>query len=224
MLEGLLFIDKPEGPTSHDIVDQIRRMTKLRAVGHAGTLDPFASGLLLLGLGKATKRLNEFVGSEKTYEATLTLGAISDTYDRMGQITVVAGTHIPDQSTIETCLQSFQPGYEQKAPIYSAKKIHGKKLYELARQGKATEEMRPSKYVELSELSLLSYSYPHLSLRVHCSSGTYIRTLGHDIGQKLGTGAYVEKLRRTEIGLFSASQSLPLEGLTLDQIESHLIR
>jgi tRNA pseudouridine55 synthase len=221
-MDGLLLIDKPEGPTSHDVVDRIRRITGLRAVGHAGTLDPFASGLLLLGLGKATKRLNEFVGSEKEYDTTLTLGSVSDTYDRMGEIVVVASTHIPDRTKIIETLNTFQPGYEQKAPIYSAKKIQGKKLYELARAGEATEEMRPSKYVELSELCLLEYTWPHLSLRVHCSSGTYIRSLGHDIGQALGTGGYLQTLRRTKIGTLLVSNALPLHDLNVELIRSRL--
>jgi tRNA pseudouridine55 synthase len=149
----LLLIDKPAGITSHDVVDRVRRICHTRRVGHAGTLDPFATGLLIVGVDAATKELTGLVGLEKTYEATLRLGATSTTFDPEGTITESATTlrEFP-QTEIEMALDRFRGGYDQRAPLHSAKKIGGKKLYELARTGTATEDMRPMKRVEIPEL------------------------------------------------------------------------
>ncbi|HEU0050695.1 MAG TPA: tRNA pseudouridine(55) synthase TruB, partial [Patescibacteria group bacterium] len=132
---GILLIDKPKGFTSHDVVDRVRRVAGTRAVGHAGTLDPMATGLLILGIGKATKHLSSFAGLDKVYEAELTLGATSDTFDAEGVIIAHSVQNRPDRTQIETALNAFCGSFEQRAPLFSAKKIHGKKLYELARKG-----------------------------------------------------------------------------------------
>jgi tRNA pseudouridine55 synthase len=221
-LSGFLLVDKPAGLTSHDVVDQVRRVAKTRAVGHAGTLDPFATGLLILGIGKATKGLSSFVGLPKTYEVVVRLGATSDTFDREGQITENAAG-MPTQDEVERVLSQFRGGYEQKAPLFSAKKIKGKKLYELARAGTATEELRPSKQVEITTLHILDYQPPRLKLIVACSSGTYIRSLADDIGRALGVGAYAVELRRTKIGDYSVEQALPLGSLATDALSQALL-
>ncbi len=200
----ILLIDKPAGLTSHDMVDRVRSIFKTKKVGHAGTLDPFATGLLIIGVGEATKQLSNYMGLDKTYEATARLGATSTTFDPEGTITeiVVEARHGAPLQKIENALDKFRGGYEQKAPIFSAKKIAGKKLYELARNGKATEEMRPRKNVTIHELTVLNYAWPYLKFRVRCSSGTYVRSLADDLGRELGCGAYLIELRRTAIGDF----------------------
>ncbi len=225
-MDGFLFIDKPAGMTSHDVVDVVRRLTGERRVGHAGTLDPFATGLLILGVGKATKELGKLIGLNKKYEAVLMLGATSDTFDREGVITVMGrgepmrspsgrpeGRHVglPLRDDIESTLDQFRGGYDQRAPIFSAKKIKGKKLYELARAGTATEAMRPIKRVIISSLHITHYAFPFLHLHIQCSSGTYIRSLADDIGRALGTGAYLTELRRTHVGDFSIEQAQTVE-------------
>lgn len=215
-MDHLLLIDKPAGMTSHDVVDHVRRIFGTRAVGHAGTLDPFATGLLIVGVGAATKKLTALVGLDKTYEAMMRLGATSSTFDPEGTITVGVGLKpAPTQNDIESILTKFRGGYDQKAPLHSAKKIGGKKLYELARKGTATEEMRPVKRVTISELEILSYEWPSLSIRVSCSSGTYIRSLADDIGRELRVGAYLTELRRTRIGTFRIEDATPLDKLTI---------
>lgn len=221
-MDKILLIDKPAGMTSHDVVDRVRHIFKTRSVGHAGTLDPFATGLLILGVGTATKRLSEYVGLDKTYEATAHLGTTSSTFDLEGVITETVGANgvrpgarrAPLQD-IEDVLNQFRGGYEQKAPIFSAKKIHGKKLYELARRGQATEEMRPTKRVTIDELTVLDYHWPELKFRARCSSGTYIRSLADDLGRALGCGAYLTELRRTAIGSHRIEDATSLETLSL---------
>lgn len=217
-MDQLLLIDKPAGMTSHDVVDRVRKIFGTRRVGHAGTLDPFATGLLIVGVGTATKKLTALVGLDKTYEATARLGVTSDTFDIEGVKTEVVGVEpphasIPTREAIEHVLSSFRGGYEQKAPLHSAKKIGGKKLYDLARAGTATEEMRPVKMVTIPELEIIEYAWPDLSFRVSCSSGTYIRSLADDIGRALGCGAYLTELRRTKIGTFSLDQAVKLDNL-----------
>jgi len=224
-MEGFILVYKPAGLTSHDVIDRIRKITGIRKVGHAGTLDPFATGLLLIAIGSYTKKLQAFVGLDKTYEARLRLGAVSETYDTEGAKTEII-TEKPDdidETRIETVLSSFRGGYLQKAPIFSAKKIKGRKLYELARKGEATESLRPEKQVEIHALTLNLFSWPHLDILVSCGSGTYIRSLAHDIGTALGTGAYAETLRRTKIGPYSIENSLILKSLNKEQIGASLL-
>lgn len=214
---GFLLIDKPSGPTSHDIVDQVRRALKTRRVGHSGTLDPFASGLLILAVGKATKEISKFVGLDKTYEAVIRLGATSDTYDRTGRITGSdprgsdprgSDPKVPELK-LRDVLKMFIGDIEQVPPMYSAKKIGGRKLYELARRGEVVGR-KPVK-VTIHELELLSYEWPFLKIRTRVSSGTYIRALAHDIGAALGCGAYLEELRRTAVGSFEVKDAVAPE-------------
>ena len=218
-MNGFLLINKPAGPTSHDIVNQLRRITGIRQIGHAGTLDPFADGLLIVAVEASTKLLKYFVGLDKHYRATLFLGATSDTQDRTGVVVPSPfkgegkGEVFKNMEMISKSLSRFLGSQLQTPPMYSAKKIHGKKLYELARQGK-TVERKPHE-IEVYSINLISYNWPYVTIDVHCSSGTYIRTLGHDIGQALGCGAYLESLTRTAIGDFESKDALSLADTPL---------
>ncbi len=212
---GFLLVDKPVGPTSHGIVGQIRRaLPKGTKVGHAGTLDPLASGLLVLGLGKATKELSKFVGLDKTYECTVTLGATSATDDGEGPIEPHTPNHTPTLIEIETTLEKFIGEQEQIPPAFSAKKIAGQRLYKLARQGKPVSP-KPH-HITVYALKILSYEYPELRLRIQCSSGTYIRSLGRDIGASLKVGGYISALRRTAIGEFSVHDAVSIKDASAD--------
>jgi tRNA pseudouridine55 synthase len=226
-MPGFLLVNKPVGPTSHDIVDRVRRMTGAKTVGHAGTLDPFASGLLIVGVGReATREFARLVGLDKHYIATLHLGGTSDTDDRTGVIGTgrVAHGKWPTQKEMEDVLKKFTGKIQQLPPMYSAKKIHGKKMYELAREGK-TFERQPSE-VEIYSISLVNYvlrsKFYVLTLNIHCSSGTYIRALARDIGNELGTGAYLEELERTAVGPFTLEESIKADELNKDNWEQHL--
>ncbi len=213
--DGFLLIDKEKDWTSFDIVAKLRSITRIKKIGHAGTLDPFATGLLIVAIGRgATQRISEFMKMDKEYEATLFLGKISDTYDPEGKIsdyTLPLMTKLANlfrskkitKEKIEKALKKFNGKIKQVPPMYSAKKIQGKKLYELARQGIVVK--RKASLIEIYGIDLVEYAWPRLKIKVRCSSGTYIRTLGDDIGQALHCGAYVESLRRTKIGNFSVA-------------------
>ena len=212
--EGLLLlIDKPADFTSHDVVNVIRKKFNTRRVGHGGTLDPFATGLLIVGVGRATKKLTNIVGLDKTYEATAQLGATTDTYDLTGSIIPSSEFPVPSSDDIENAMKNFRGTIEQKAPAFSAKKVKGQKLYALARRGEDVEHLRPTKKVDVTELEILDYNFPTLKFRVTCSSGTYIRSLAHDIGQDLGCGAYLTELRRTRIGEYKLEDAKKLEEI-----------
>ncbi len=216
----ILNVYKPPGPTSHDIVDQVRKLTGEKRVGHAGTLDPFAEGVLIVLVGKeATKRQNEFLKMDKTYVTTIRLGATSDTDDLTGNIkkqkSNIKNTY--QKSKIQDILKSFIGEINQVPPIYSAIKIKGKKAYELARSGEKPQ-LKPKK-ITIYDIKLLEYTWPHLEIEIKCASGTYIRALARDIGQKLETGAYVEKLTRTAVGKFTVKTSITLEDLKIVQGE-----
>jgi len=214
---NLLLIDKPAGMTSHDVVDRVRRIFDTRKVGHAGTLDPFATGLLIIGIGPGTKELTGLVGLDKSYVATARLGATSTTEDPEGEITERTSCDVPRTEELEAALDKFRGGYEQVASAFSAKKIKGKKLYELARRGQLEGVEIPKKQVEINDLKVLKYEWPFLTFEVSCSSGTYIRALARDIGEILGCGAYLTELRRTRIGEFHIKDAKNLEGLTAER-------
>ncbi len=222
---GFMLINKPVGPTSHDIIDQLRQITGIKKIGHAGTLDPMAGGLLLVAIGReATKKINQFVKLDKKYQATLFLGAVSDTYDKEGKIKTTWPDNKPKPSltAIKKAAQSFVGRGEQIPPMFSAKKIGGQKLYQLARAGK-TVKRQPIK-IEIYSLKILSYRWPHLTITVHCSSGTYIRTLAHDLGQRLGCGAYLTSLTRTAIGPFRLKQAITINELKKGDWQNFLLR
>lgn len=207
---GMVLVHKPIGPTSHDMVSRVRKLTGVKRVGHAGTLDPFAEGLLIILIGREwTKKQAEFLNLSKTYETTIYLGARSTTDDVTGEITVSQNSTHPSQNEIMKILSSFLGVQKQLPPPYSAKKINGVPAYKLAREGKEVE-LKP-KEITLYSLEFLSYAYPRLSFRTTVSSGTYIRSLARDIGDQLGCGAYCETLTRTSIGTYSLSDALFLE-------------
>jgi tRNA pseudouridine55 synthase len=220
---GFILINKPTGITSHDVVDKLREITKIKRIGHAGTLDPFATGLLILGIGREfTKKLSLFQRKDKEYIATLRLGAESDTFDREGKIVERKFEKIPERKKVEEVLKSFLGEIEQIPPAFSARKVKGKKLYQLARKGMKVQP-KPKK-VKIYEISILEYRFPHLKIKVKCSSGTYIRSLANDIGKKLGCGAYLEELVRTKIGEFSIKNAVELSKLTSQNWKSFLIK
>lgn len=205
---GFLNIDKPTGMTSHDVVAAVRRGTGVKKVGHAGTLDPMATGVLVVCLGPAT-RLSEYaMHHDKTYQATVRLGIQTDTYDAEGQV-VARDPRPVSRDQVEAVLPRFRGAIQQVPPMYSAIKKGGKKLYELARAGQEVErEARP---VTIRRLELLAWDYPHFILEVECSAGTYIRSLAHDIGQTLEVGAHLAALRRTRSGTFHSEEAVPFD-------------
>jgi len=218
-MDGLLIIDKPIGPTSHDVVYKTKRLLKTK-VGHTGTLDPLASGVLPLLVGRATRLARFFQGESKEYVAEIELGTITDTCDREGRI--VSQGPVPELSVIELAgiLSSFQGEIRQRPPIYSAIKVQGKKLYELARR--QVEVTAPERTVQVHALELLEWDGRKIRLRVECSAGTYIRSLARDIGQKIGCGGYLTALDRTRSGAFRRSDAVPLSELP-DTWQDHLI-
>ena len=207
---GLIIVDKPVGPTSHRIVQMVREGTGIRKVGHAGTLDPRASGVLVLCLGAAT-RLSEYLStSSKRYEALIRFGSSTQTYDSNGSVTRSTGK-APSRKEIEDTLEQFEREIDQVPPPYSAIKLKGKKAYELAREGEEVE--LEARQVTIHLLDLLEYRPPDLVVDVECSAGTYIRSLAHDLGEKLGTGAHLAKLRRTKSGPFTLEEAIPMPKL-----------
>ena len=214
-IKGIFLVNKPAGITSHDVIDRLRRVTSERRIGHAGTLDPLASGLMLVAIGKEfTTQLSRYVGLSKEYEAELTLGRVSTTQDAEGKLTKVSDAK-PSHGVIEEALKSFIGKQEQMPPAFSAKKIKGKKAYELARAGKEVE-LKPQR-VEIFNIQIFNYDYPKLKIRAKVSSGTYIRSLAHDIGQKLGTGAYLSGLVRTQIGSYKLEKAAVLGEIKSEQ-------
>jgi tRNA pseudouridine55 synthase len=207
---GILLLDKPSGPTSHDMVYAVRRGTGEKRVGHAGTLDPLASGLLVMCLGSAT-RLSEFLaGKDKRYSARIRLGQATDTYDSQGQV-VAASDQLPERVAVEAALAGFHGRQQQVPPAFSAIKRGGQKSYDLARRGEAVElAARP---VEFYSLELCEWEPPELTLEVHCSAGTYIRSLAHDLGHGLGCGAHLSGLRRTASGSLRLEEAINLAAL-----------
>lgn len=198
--EGILPICKPVSKTSFSLVGSLRKLTQIRTIGHAGTLDPFASGVMILLIGKPFTQLsNRFLNQDKEYLATVHLGVTTDTYDTEGQI-LSQNPFIPTLSDVKETLLKFQGTIQQIPPMFSAKKVQGKKLYELARKGIVIE--RESVSVTLS-IDLIEYCYPRLDLHVRCSKGTYIRSLAHDIGSELTCGAHLSALTRTRSGNFT---------------------
>lgn len=214
-MDEILLIDKPAGMSSFGVVARVRRLLSEQAgrkvkVGHTGTLDPFATGLLILLTGKNTKRSNDFLKLDKWYETTIRLGAISSTGDIEGEIKEYSSGFLrPDLSDVKQCLKSFIGEVEQRVPQYSAVKINGKRAYKLAREGKEVE--MPIRKVQIYQIDLIDYKWPELKIRCHVSSGTYIRTLGEDIGKKLGVFGYLTKLRRTKIGNYDIKDAIKLE-------------
>jgi tRNA pseudouridine55 synthase len=217
MKSGFAFVDKPLGITSHDVVNQVRRVVGTKKVGHAGTLDPFATGLLILGINKATRLLGFLLGLDKSYRATMRLGATTDTDDHTGSITAQTSTSNLTETEIHQAFASHFGTRMQVPSAYSAKKIKGVKAYELARSG--INVLLDAKEVQIFSLQIQSIQ-AHLDVidvefEVRCSSGTYIRAIARDIGEELGVGGHLRTLERTTIGDFALAEASSLNDLTL---------
>lgn len=216
-MNGLLLVIKPPGMTSFDVVANLRKVLKIKKIGHAGTLDPAAGGLLPVCIGKATGAVEWFMDFDKSYRAEMVLGVVTDTQDAEGRITEKNTVTVGEEVIVDT-MTSFVGKYEQVPPMYSAIKINGQKLYSLARQG--IEIQREPRQVEISKIRVIDIKHQDsttvVRFDVDCSKGTYIRTLCHDIGQRLGCGGHMSFLIRTRVGPFSLA-----EGVTLEEIKRH---
>lgn len=211
--DDVLLVDKPAGITSFGVVARVRRrlseqLGKKAKVGHTGTLDPFATGLMIIVTGKECRNAMNYSKLDKEYEATIRLGQTSSTGDPEGELTNVSGDQ-PQLSDIQEAVKQFVGDIKQRPPMFSAIKINGRRAYDLARKGEVVE--MPERNVTVHSLQILSYDYPELKIRVHVSSGTYIRTIAEDIGLALRTGAYCSELRRTKVGKWSVQDALPIE-------------
>jgi tRNA pseudouridine55 synthase len=210
-VDGVLVVDKPAGPTSHDIVNRARRTFRIRRIGHTGTLDPFATGVLPLCLGRAT-RLARFLGEgEKVYRATIRVGFATTTDDLTGEPLGEPGAVRLGEQRLRESLARFVGSFEQVSPAYSARRVGGKRLYELARRGEAAP--RPARVVTIHAIDLLGWEDDRVEIDVRCSQGTYIRSLARDVGQDLGPGAHLTALRRTRSGSFGLDQAVPGDDL-----------
>ena len=218
-MNGLLLINKPIGPTSFDVIRQLRRHTGVRKIGHAGTLDPLASGLMLMLFGTACKQAQLLTKLDKRYVAQLTLGATSTTGDNEGDKIPVSG-HVPEPTEVAAVVDQFVGDITQTPPVYSAIKINGQEAYKHARAGRSVD--MPTRQVSIYEAELLRYDYPIVELSAYVSSGTYIRTLAQDIGAALGTGAYLSGLVRTTVGPYVLAEALVLEEVDAAAAEAHL--
>ncbi len=222
---GLLLIDKPQDWTSFDVVAKVRGIIKHETgqkvkVGHTGTLDPKATGLLVLAIGSYTKRVPELTKLDKIYVAEVMLGKTSSTDDSEGEFTEVSDK-VPTLDEIEATLEGFLGEIEQIPPQFSAIKVDGKRAYKSARDGQEVK-LEPRK-VRIKSINDLKYDYPKMSFVTDVSSGTYIRSLARDIGKELGTGAYLSALRRETVGEYSISTAIPMEGIDLEKIRRHLL-
>ena len=220
-MNGVVVLDKPEGKTSHDMVNFMRRLTGIRRIGHTGTLDPMATGVLPICIGSAAKAADMLMLADKRYTAELTLGITTDTEDISGNVITRENVSVEKHKTEET-VKSFVGESEQIPPMYSAIKQNGKKLYELARQGIEVE--REKRKITIFSIDILGISENTLKIDVHCSKGTYIRTLCADIGKKLGTGACMTSLRRTASGRFTEKDAFTPEELSIMNVEDAVIK
>lgn len=223
-LEGVLLIDKPDGMTSHDVVDRVRHKLKMKRIGHAGTLDPNATGLMIILVGKATKLSQYLMGLDKTYEGVITLGVATTTQDAEGE--VVEEKPVPElsQEQVRAAMDDFIGDQFQTPPMFSAKKQDGVALYKLARKGKTVE--REPRFIHVASFKLDKWASPDIEFTLSCSKGTYVRTIADDLGQKLGCGAYLKELRRTDIERFRIEDSIELEAfedLPFEDIKTWLI-
>lgn len=218
---GFILINKPSGLSSHSVVNHLRRLSGIKRIGHAGTLDPLASGLMILAIGREyTKQLNSFIKLDKEYRADIFLGGISPSYD--GEQKIVSSYSGPKlkKKQIKEAITKYSGTISQRPPIFSAKKIRGQRAYRLARQEKSFETNLQT--INISGFKIINYRWPHLKVKISCSSGTYIRSLAHDLGQTLGTGAYLYNLERTAINGFYLKKAVRLKKLNLKNINKHI--
>jgi tRNA pseudouridine55 synthase len=223
-MDGILVVDKPSGPTSHDVVDKIRRHFGFQKVGHGGTLDPQATGVLVILLGRGTKLSQVFMGSDKTYEGTIRLGIATDSHDAQGKITREADPSAITREQLETEMRKLTGDIMQTPPMVSAVKVNGVPLYKRARKGQVVE--RQAKLVHIFEFSLLRFEPPCGDFIMRCTKGTYVRTLCADVGEALGCGAHLAALRRTESGKIHIRSALTMEkilAMSRDELRQAII-
>ncbi|MDD5606159.1 MAG: tRNA pseudouridine(55) synthase TruB [Patescibacteria group bacterium] len=207
-MSGIFLINKPAGITSHDVVDVLRKVTREKRIGHAGTLDPIAKGLMIVAIGREfTKQLDKFIKLDKTYLAQATLGQMSTTYDSEGELAHVS-LDVPSATAVKQAIAGLKGRQMQTPPAFSAKKLKGQRAYRLARQGSEVK-LEPNE-IEVYNSKLVHYDYPVVEFEVHVSSGTYVRTLIHELGQTLGTGAFMSGLTRTAIGEMKLDRAVAL--------------
>lgn len=218
-MDGLIVIDKPAGPTSHDVVRRMRRLLKERSIGHTGTLDPMATGVLALVIGRATRLAKFLSASDKSYDAVVALGVSTDTYDADGeQVGVKHDGPLPSRGEIETALNAFRGTFMQTPPAYSAKKIGGERSYKLARQGSQPSQLATVPVT--ARVDVVAVRGAEVTLRIDSSAGFYVRSLAHDLGEHLGTGAHLSALRRTRVGDFTLAGATSLEAVEQDPDEA----
>jgi tRNA pseudouridine55 synthase len=223
-LDGLLLVDKPEGCTSHDVVAAVRRHHQLKKIGHGGTLDPMATGLLVLLIGRGTRLFDRVTGDRKVYEGEVRLGITTDSQDREGAVVAEADPAGVTEAAFRAELDKWRGEVRQIPPMVSALKRGGRKLYDLARQGITVE--REPRVVTMHQLDLLAFTPPTARIRLECSKGTYVRTLAHDIGVGLGCGAHLCALRRTASGPFRVEDAHPVPTVadwSADELRAHLL-
>jgi tRNA pseudouridine55 synthase len=223
-MEGVLLVDKPKGLTSHDVVYHLRRKLQIKKIGHAGTLDPMATGVLVMLIGKATRISQYLMSVDKVYEGEATLGVVTDSQDAEGE--VMSTQPVPEltEARVREVMKGFLGDQYQTPPMHSAIKIGGVPLYKLARKGEEVE--REPRFIRIAAFNLLSFATPKITFDLHCTKGTYVRTVASDLGQKLGCGAHLSALRRTGSGKFTIGQCMPLEqieALSLPEIQKRLI-
>ncbi|MCM8780164.1 MAG: tRNA pseudouridine(55) synthase TruB [Candidatus Omnitrophica bacterium] len=217
-MDGIFIVNKPQGLTSHDVVDCVRRSLKIKRVGHAGTLDPLATGVLIILVGRATRSFNKFSSLDKEYLTTISLGKTTTTGDAQGVTINERDTSYITEDMVKDILHSFLGEQQQVPPMFSAVKYKGKKLYQLARKG--IEVKRQPRKVIIKELKLLRFCLPEIDIYLRCSKGTYVRKLAEDIGQSLGCGGYVSKIERVGIGEFNIKDAINIEEINAAHLKS----
>jgi tRNA pseudouridine55 synthase len=223
-LDGVLLVDKPGEHTSHDVIARLRGKLRMRKIGHAGTLDPMATGLLIVLVGKATRVSQFIISLDKEYEGTIELGKTTDSQDAEGETVETRPVPALTLSEVGAAMQGFLGDQYQMPPMFSAIKIGGVPLYKKARKGE--EVAREPRFIRVMSWDLLRFESPHIDFRLRCTKGTYVRTLAHDLGTKLGCGAHLSALRRTATDRFNVAQALTMdqiEALSLPEIEKRLI-
>jgi tRNA pseudouridine55 synthase len=219
MSSGILIINKPPHITSHDVVNRVRRAIKIKQVGHAGTLDPMATGVLVVCVGQATRISEYLMGHAKIYRARIRLGIETNTYDADGEVTATHEVNVTE-AELRSALNNFVGQIAQIPPMHSAIKQGGQKLYDLARQG--IEVDRPARSITIHSIDLINFESPDLLIEVKCSAGTYIRSIAHDLGEQLNCGAHLIELQRTASGVYSIEQASELQALEAGEWHSHL--
>lgn len=223
-VEGVLLVDKPTGMTSHDVVYRLRRKFQIQRIGHAGTLDPMATGLLIMLVGKATKISQYLISLDKVYEGEVTLGVTTNSQDAEGEVMETRPVPPLTEADLRAAMQGFLGDQYQKPPMFSAVKIGGVPLYKMARKGEEVE--REPRFIRVAAFELLGLALPKFTFRLHCTKGTYVRAIANDLGEKLGCGGHLSALRRTGSGIFNIAQCVPLaeiETMPLADLEKRLI-